>query len=53
MKTVPFTDVWTTPDGLRAIYLLTTLEIQTPAIVTAVSLTLKDADAKTKAIPKF
>ena len=22
MKTVPFTDVWTTPDGLRAIYLL-------------------------------
>lgn len=53
VKTIPFTKVWTTPDGLRAIYLLNTLEIQTPAIVTEVELTLKDADAKGKAIPKF
>jgi len=49
----PGTEVWTTPDGLRAIYLLTTLEIQTPAIVLDVELTLKDADAKRKAVPKF
>jgi hypothetical protein len=49
----PGTEVWTTPDGLRAIFLLSSLEIQSPAIVQDVEQTSKDNDAKRKAIPKF
>lgn len=53
VKTIPFTKIWMTPDGLRATYLLTTLEIQSPAVVREVEQTLKDNDAKGKAVPKF
>jgi hypothetical protein len=44
---------WTTPDGARAILLLTTLYIQAPGTVSAVEKVRLEAEAKRKAVPKF
>lgn len=44
---------WTTPDGARAILLLTTLYIQAPGTVSAVEKVRLEGEAKRKAVPKF
>ena len=44
---------WTTPEGARAVLLLTGLYIQPPATVEAVEKARLEAEAKRKAVPKF
>lgn len=44
---------WVAPDGSNAIYLLSSLHIQSKEIVDAVESELADQDAKRKDVPKF
>jgi len=44
---------WATPTGLRAIYMLTFVEIQSPEIAKSVEQVLAAKDRERKAIPKF
>lgn len=46
-------DEWVAPDGTRAISMLTSLFIQSKAVVDLVKQTLAEDDAKRKEIPKF
>lgn len=49
----PALKLWITPNGVRAISILNSLEIQSAAVIQATERALQDADAKRKAIPKF
>ncbi|MCF7689182.1 MAG: hypothetical protein K9N01_12880 [Cephaloticoccus sp.] len=44
---------WAKPDGSKAVYILTWLEIQSPAIAKAVELVISEMEAKRKVVPKF
>lgn len=44
---------WTTPDGARAILLLTSLHIQPSKTVAAIEQVRQERDAQRKAVPKF